>query len=209
MFKKIIIVSAILASSSSIAFADAAPYVGASLGMNVNNFKFNNAARDTQTRFNSSGLTGGLFAGYGATVQHNIYLGGEGFVNTGSLRSSSKVIDANGTTDRIKMTYSYGLDFVPGYKVTDDTMVYAKAGVVRTRFTLNQTPVSGSTLASGTTSNSVTGGQLGLGAQTDLNKNIGLRGEFIHTAYNSFSAYGNKIKPRNNQFNIGLAYKFD
>jgi outer membrane immunogenic protein len=206
MFKKIVIASAILVATSTVALAEGAPYVGVNVGLNNNTSNFKNTAGNT-SHLNSSGVTGGLFAGYGATVSQNIYLGGEAFLNGGSMSSSTKTTSL-GITDKLKTTYSYGVDFIPGYKVTDTTMVYAKAGLVRTRFKLTQNPTPTST-GQGTAENTVTGGQLGLGLQTDLTKNVGVRGEFVHTSYNSFTAYGNRIKPANNQVNFGLVYKFD
>lgn len=209
MLKKIIVTSAILATSSSFAFADAVPYVGANLGLNSNSFNFKNAAGNTNTHFNSTGLTGGAFAGLGGIVSQNIYLGAEAFVNGGSMSTATKTTDNLGTTDKIKMTYTYGLDFVPGYMVTENIKVYAKVGIVRSRFKLTQTPVQPSSLGSGSTYNTVTGGQLGLGVQTAVARNVDVRGEFVHTSYSSFTAYGNNIKPRNNQVNLGLVYNFD
>lgn len=210
MFKKIVIASAILAATSSLAFAaDAAPYVGASLGWNNNNYNLKNSAGTTSTNFNANGATGGIFAGVGAKVNQSIYLGGEAFVNGGSMTSSNKSTDAFGTTDKINKTYSYGLDFVPGLMVTDTTKVYAKAGVVRSRFKLTQTAGVGSGLTTGSASTTVTGGRLGLGVQTEVNKSFDVRGDFVHTAYNSFTTYGNKVKPSDNELTLGLVYKID
>lgn len=210
MFKKIVIASAILAATSSLAFAaDAAPYVGASLGWNNNTFNLKNSTGSTSTNFNANGLTGGVFGGVGAKVNQNIYLGGEAFVNGGSMTSTNKTTDTFGTTDKLNKTYSFGLDFVPGIMVTDTTKVYAKAGVVRSRFKLTQNAGVGSGLTSGSTSTSATGGRLGLGVQTEVNKSFDVRGEFVHTAYSSFTTYGNKIKPSNNELTLGLVYKID
>lgn len=208
MFKKIVIASAILATSSSLAFADATPYVGANLGLNSNNFKLKSTT-STNTNFNSRNFTGGVFAGVGSVVSQNIYLGGEAFFNEGSVSTSTKNIDNAGTTARIKMGYNFGADFMPGYMVNESSMIYAKLGVARANVRVTQTPVQPSTLVSGSTSNTVTGGQLGLGLQSTVAKNIAVRGEFVHTAYGTFNANGNKIKPYTNTVNVGLVYKFD
>ena len=100
MFKKIVIASAILATSSSIAFADAAPYVGASLGLNSTSYKLTDAS-STKTNFNSSGLNGGVFAGYGATVSNNVYLGGEVFLKDRSFSTSTKAINGGATNAKL------------------------------------------------------------------------------------------------------------
>jgi outer membrane immunogenic protein len=205
MLRKIVMVAAVLVTTSSVAFADGVPYVGADLGLNSSSFSLKNSAGN-KTNLHSSGVTGGLFAGYGVTVNQNIYLGGEAFVNTGSMSTSTKTTNTR-TTDKLKTTYSYGLDFMPGYKFTESTMAYLKAGIVRTRFKLTQNAPTSN--LSGSSENTVTGGQLGLGLQTDVSSNVAVRGEFLHTSYNSFTAFGSKVKPTNNQVNFGLVYKFN
>src|SRR5205823_2377647 len=71
----------------------------------------------------------------------------------------------------------------------------ARLGVVRSRFT-----------PSSSTNRNVNGGQLGLGMQVGLTQNVDLRGEYVFTAYQSFSGIST---PRQDQFNLGLVYKFD
>ncbi len=200
MFKKIVIASAILATSSSIAFADAAPYVGASLGLNSTNYKLNDAL-STNTNFNSSGLNGGVYAGYGATLSNNFYLGGEALLKARSFSTSTKLINGGTTNAKLTSSYSYGVSVLPGYKFTDTLLGYVRAGVVKTRFKLAQDNL-------GSKTDSLTGGQLGLGLQTELVKNVNLRGEFVHTRYSSFKAFGSSVKPRNNEIDFGLGYSF-
>lgn len=217
MLRKMMIASAILATSTSIAFADGAPYLGASIGLNNNTFKLKDA-NSNKTNFNANGVNGGVFGGYGATVSQHVYLGGEGFISGGSLNSSTKNINNGNATAKLQSTYSYGLDFMPGFKMTDATMLYAKAGVVATRFELTENATNagvntGSYINNGSSAQTIGGGRLGLGVQTAVNKNVDFRGEFVHTAYNSFSTFGapfkNSVRPSNNQLNFGLAYKFD
>lgn len=180
MFKKVLIASAILASTIGAALANPAPYVGASIGVIANTSSNGGNGQPANYR----GVPVNLFAGYGGIVNQNIYLAGEltGTLGTGELNSN------NG----IKTTYGYGASFIPGVMLSDHTMAFARAGVVRTRFSQ--------------VSEMSTGGQVGLGLQTSLTQNVDLRGEYDYTAYRSVGGIGS---PRQDAFNLGLAYKFD
>ena len=177
MFKKIIMASAVLAVSSSVALANGAPYIGASVGQKTN----------TSTDRNFRGVTGDIFVGYGATIGEGVYLGGEVFVNAAT---------ANVSDNGLKSTTGYGASFIPGLLISDHTMGYLRIGILRSSFT-----------PSGLSKTSVTAGQLGLGLQTNLMQNWDLRGEYDYDAYNSLS--GVDGKPRSDEFNLGLIYKFD
>lgn len=178
MLKKIILGSALLATTAGVALANPAPYVGAGLGIvaNTSNNGYLGSYR---------GVPVNLFAGYGGVLSQNFYLAGEltGTVGTG-------VIADNGVA---KSTYSYGLSVIPGVMLSDHTLAFARAGVVRTRFSDART--------------SKNGAQFGLGLQTSLTQNVDLRGEYDFTAYRSIPAYASK--PRQDAFNLSLVYKFE
>lgn len=174
MFKKLILVSAILAVTSSVALANPAPYVGGSIGINSNSVK------NVSGHSRSIPLSG--FAGYGGLVNQNIYLGGEVF---GTV--AAKKFNGNGLQSR----YSFGASVIPGVMITDHTMAFARAGVVRTRFKGEDKGRNGA--------------QIGLGVQTSLTSNVDLRGEYDYTRYRSVHNY----KPQANAFTVGLVYKFD
>lgn len=159
MFKKLIVASAILATTSTVALATGAPYLGASLGV-VDNTSSGGSFRGMPLTIN---------AGYGAKVNQNLYLAGEvfGVIGTATLDSNPN----NGFNS--KTTYGYGASFIPGIMLSDHTMTYARLGVVKSRFTNN--------------SATVFGGQAGLGIQTSLTQNWDLRGEYDYTAYNKVS----------------------
>jgi len=155
MFKKLLIASAILAVTSGVALA--APYVGGSVGVDVN----------TNNNNNFRGVPFSVFGGYGTTVSQNIYLAGEvfGTVGTASLNDNG-----------LKSTYGYGVSVIPGLMLSDRVMAFARAGVVRTHFS-----------PTGVRNTNDTGGQLGLGLQTGLTQNLDLRGEYDYTSYGKFS----------------------
>lgn len=178
MLKKLVVASAVLALTSGLAFASGVPYVGASIGEATN-------TTDTNNR-NFRGMPFLFNAGYGALLSQNLYLGGEVF---GTLGTAS--LNDNG----LKTTYGYGISILPGIMLSEHTLTYARAGVVRSHFT-----------PSSSSNRNVNGGQLGLGMQVGLTQNLDLRGEYVYTAYQSFSGIST---PRQDQFNLGLVYKFD
>lgn len=178
MFKKLLIATAILATGSTLAYATNSPYVGGSLGIvdNSNSYGF----------YRGVPLT--AFAGYGATINQNIYLGGEvlGVLGTGTLNSNN-----GGGPYSLKTTYGYGVSVIPGYYVNDSTMAFLRAGVVNSRFT--------------NAGETATGGQVGVGMQTKLMQNWDLRGEYDYTGYQSVNGHS----PRADLFNLGLVYKIN
>ncbi len=179
MIKKLLVASAILAATSSVSFATAAPapYLGASLGVVNNSSSYGN--------FRGMPLT--ISGGFGGLVNQTIYLAGElfGTLGTSTLQSNPAVNHSS-----LKSTYGYGASVIPGIMLSDHTMTYARLGVVKTRFSHY--------------SKTVTGGQLGLGMQTSLTQNWDLRGEYDYTAYNKFSG----MSVKSDAFNLGVVYKF-
>ena len=174
MLKKILIATAVLAASSTIAFANGVPYVGASIDVQANTAKSGTASARV--------MPGSIFAGYGATVAPNVYLGGEIFGDVGSI-----VLNNNG----LKSSYGIGASIIPGVMISEHTMAYARAGLVRTHFTSLGTNVNG--------------GQLGLGMQADINHDWAVRTEYDYTAYRTT----HNVTPRADEFKVGLVYKID
>jgi opacity protein-like surface antigen len=180
MFKKIL-VTAVIASAMNVAVASPVPYVGASLGI-VNNSTTSGVVNGSAGVFR--GMPFSVLAGYGGVLSQGFYLAGElaGTVGTGEISNS------NG----LKTTYGYAASVVPGVMLSEHTLGFARAGVVRSRFS--------------NVSSMATGGQFGVGMQAGLTQNVDLRGEYDFTAYRSV---GNVGAPRSDAFNLGLIYKFD
>src|SRR5262245_56970716 len=92
MFKKMLLVSAILATTTGIAFSNAAPYVGAGLGIVNNTTSSFPIASNRSTVFtqpsNFRGVPFNLLAGYGGLITQNFYLGGELFGTVGTAEIS-------------------------------------------------------------------------------------------------------------------------
>lgn len=176
MLKKLLVASIMMAISSSMAWAVNAPYVGASLGV-VNN---------TATANNFRGVPLTLTAGYGATLNQNVYLGGEVFGTLGTSTLSNNPHDTS-----LRTTYNYGASFTPGVLLSDHTMTFVRLGVVKTRFS--------------NLSKNTSGGQIGFGMQSSVTQNWDIRGEYDYTKYNNVAG----VSPRADAFNVGLVYKFE
>lgn len=126
MFKKILIVAA-LAASSSIAFASPAPYVGAGLGVTVNT---------SNSWGNYRGVPFNVFAGYSGVVSQSIYLAAE-------LDATLATAEISNHSAGLKTSYGYGVSFLPGVMLSDHTLAFARLGVVRSRFSNPSTTTTG------------------------------------------------------------------
>lgn len=197
MFRKILLASSILAVTSGVALANPVPYVGAGLGINTNTssnvangYTIINGVRGMTygAPGNFRGVPVNVFAGLGGMLNDHFYLAGEltGTVATAEISSNHG----------LKTTYGYGASVLPGLKLTDHTMAFARAAVVRTRFSSANT--------------TETGGRVGLGLQTNVMQNFDIRGEYDFTAYGSFNnKIGRVASPRSDSFNLDLIYKVE
>ena len=120
MLKKMIFASALLAATTGIALADAAPYVGAGLGININTEKTSHLV--------FRGVPFNVVAGYGGLINPNFYLGGElsATLATGEMSHDQFHL--------LRTTYAYSASIIPGLMVSDHTMAFARAGIGKTHF---------------------------------------------------------------------------
>lgn len=184
MFKKIILASAILAATVSVAEAAApAPYVGASIGLTNNFITSGNDAGGTYR-----GVPFNLFAGYGGVLSQSFYLAGE----LNATVANATVTNSDGN----KSTYGFGVSLIPGVMLNESTLAFARVGVVNTHF-------------SNLVNSNRTGGQIGLGLQTSVTQNIDVRGEYDYVAYQSKSTFWGSMAPRQDVFTVGLVYKIN
>lgn len=160
MLKKLFIVSSLLAATTSVAFANGAPYVGVSTGIVINTSQFENYR----------GMPGTIFLGYGADLGQGFYLAGE---VTGTIGTATV------TDNGLKSTYNYGISILPGILISDHTMGYGRLGALRNRFT-----------PSGANATTITSCALGVGLQTSLTQNWDLRGEYTYLINKSISGIG-------------------
>ena len=212
MFKKLLIASVVLAASSSIAFAHGyksdykgdykgeaqvaapcpmyvynltGPYIGFSLGGRSN---FNHEPSMFR------GVEGQLSLGYGMMMDPAFYLAAELFIHdTAKVSEYRAAFDADLDNDNsVKTQFGYGLSIIPGYLITDHVLAYMRLGVVRDKFAQHH-------------AGSKTGGQAGLGLQTNIAPNWDLRAEYDYSVYSSAHEIGNV---RADTFNVGVVYRW-
>lgn len=127
-----------------------------------------------------------LAAGYWDVIDC-FYLAGELFFVPATLT----IYESNTVRSQsVRTTYSYGLSFLPGLLLTEDIVAYLRVSYSATRFYGPDVTKSG--------------GEFGVGLQSDLTKNWSIRGEYIYIAYSNLSYLGS---PRTDQYGIGLIYK--
>lgn len=179
MFKKLLVATAILAASSSVALAAyaPAPYLGASVGL-VNN------SSNSDTSIDYRGITGNISLGYGGIVSPNFYLAGEIYGVPGSISVTG--------SSSLKTSWGVGASVLPGVMINDRTIGYARLGVIESRFS-----------GPGT---SRLGGQAGLGMQANVCQNWDVRGEYVYTKYNTVRGISS---PNSDAFNVGVVYRFE
>ncbi len=209
MGRKILFALAALIAGTQVAFADTLPYLGVEVGGDWGNLQLKDAA-GVNTNFSYNGAVGGLFAGLGDNIGENTYLALEGFAYGNSGRTSTKtIITQDGPSSaQIKMRYSYGASILPGYLFTQETMIYLRLGVIRSRYDLNQSVVP-SSASSNTSDNNATGAEFGIGGQTCFYHDWAVRAEYDYSDFRSYNAFGNRIIPRDQQVKVGVLYRFE
>jgi opacity protein-like surface antigen len=200
MFKKATLVSLVLAATSNLAFADpyykgmpmgptykgavsvcrascfqASPYFGGSIGSR-NNYASNPAV--------FRGVDGNVFIGFGGVIDTRMYLAGEGYVNKTWIAK-----DMPNAGVSAKTRWGWGVSLLPGILVNPRAVVYARFGITRQQFH---------------SSDNVYGFQLGPGAEISVAPNVGIRGEYLYTKFNTTTNLG---KPSADIFNLGVVFR--
>lgn len=113
----------------------------------------------------------GLFTGYNIPMSEKAYLAGE-----------------------LSIDYFLGLSLLPGWMLTDTTMIYGRVGSASAQVK-NKTTGDKRFL---------TGIRVGLGLQRSLTKQLSIRGEYDYSSFPKFAGSTSQI----NSFNVGLVYNF-
>jgi outer membrane immunogenic protein len=230
MIKKTLLVGAIALAMSGVACASGF-YVGGGLGASVLKNTSTESATVTdefspdhptnQSAHSHNENLGGnvtVLTGYAWDTVDQYYVGLEAFDNASNAQVSTQSIlyDTNSANLKVKMNNVYGLRLLPGYHITPDTVAYGILGVVRGNEKLTVSESDGS----GSSTYNLKGYQVGLGAMTNLSKNVALRGDVIYTGYqsqhfaddeisNGFDFSDEvKIHPSTTEANVDLLYKF-
>lgn len=161
-------------------------YIGVHGGGSVNSFK---NGGHTGNAFNGFG---GISFGYGGKLE-NLYLGAaaDASYNFAKYRN-------NGIT--IKMPYAAGIYVVPGIFITQNTLLYLKAGGAYSK--VKQTGTE-------SLSKNVFGFRGGIGVRAYLNKSFSIDTEYMFGYYENVKpTHFAKYTPYTNQFSIGFSFHF-
>lgn len=173
--------------------------------------------------WNADGIDGQLFAGYGMVFQDHYTLAAEIFGSISSAKgdrdlygtaynygSAGQVYSSSTYNDSatVKLKHTIGIALLPGFKISDSTTLYGRVGYVDSEFDLSDSGV-GTYSANGNTASTTSaalgywpinadkdkgGLQLGLGAQTMVTSNVGVRLEWTWERYGdvNFATSGTK-----------------
>jgi len=181
MLKKVLLTFLLFILSTDFCSAGAL-YVGANLGEVTNTTDTNNG--------NFRGMPVGVSLGYGVILSQSFFLGGELFSTLATMGFQD-----NG----LASSYNFGFSLLPGILLGDHSMFYGRVSIVGTRFSPSSSTGSGK-------NSTVVGGQVGVGLQAGLTRNLDLRSEYVYSAYTSFHQVAS---PRQDQYNLGLVYRFE
>jgi len=179
-------------------------YIGVGAGKNTTRYDFTNSP-STGNNFNhkEKNTVGEIFGGYGFQLGNRGYLGLEAFVAGNSSNSDTTV--ASGVTYKTQIKNTVGVSVLPGVFVTPNTLLYARLGLVASDFDVqaSTTPV-----AVFKESGARAGGQVGLGIDYYVSKNMSIGAEYDYTAYQKITAGPSELKIKNDQVLVRAAYHF-
>lgn len=159
--------------------------------------------------FGDLGYTGGVFGGYGVQFG-NFYVGGELEAELGKTHSDHER-EGGGRTFAVEKQWSYGASLRGGYVVNNTALIYARVGVVQTRFQVDFSRGSNSL----SSQYNETGLRFGGGMEIPVSNNFIARLDYTHTSYPEFSMLAppdselEQFRPKEDLFRVGFLRQFD
>ncbi len=184
-------------------------YAGIMAGYDRLGMKETHAARGKKS-LTGNGIDGGMMAGIGTTFWDWLYLGAEVEGSVSSANARQKI--ANGRHE-VSKVWGAGASLRIGATVTEKTLVYGRLGWQMGSFDISSSRPGDTPASSFTGSKSLHGLTTGLGVDYAMTPNWLLRADWTYTMYQTWSytdSAGNaaRLKPRENQLRLGVAYKF-
>lgn len=167
-------------------------YVGAFTGYTDNNASA--ASGTASANIDSDGWLYGAYVGYGKTFDQ-FYFGAEAELGSASL--SDKAGTVANLPAKLDANESWGLSARAGYLVSDNALLYARAGWQRTNYDV--TVGTGATQVKA--SDNLDGYRLGGGLEYAVTDNVLVRTEYNYVNYDDTNF-------RENQVRVGVAYRF-
>jgi len=191
-------------------------YLGAGVGRDTADFnqQITIAALSltASNHVNGNGVLGEVFAGYGWNY-NAFYLAGELEGSLSSINTTSSITTGAGTlNNKYAIRNSVGLSVLPGFKITDASLIYALAGYVRGQLRVNAQINN----AANSITRNLNGFRYGLGLETKLRQQLGVRLEYDHIDYQrsnlTVTAGGAtavaSVKPKSDQVIASLIWRF-
>lgn len=201
---KLLLAGVIAAAVSAPVFAGGASstdgfngfYAGGEVGRDVVTINEKESATSTDFAYALRGFDAGVVGGYGQTFDNTYYLGAEAHANISNADD-----EVGGVKTRLK--YTYGVDAIPGYMLSDNTMAYGRVGFERGKFEAKDS-------TGAKASDNRNGLRVGLGLQTKVADQIAVRGEYDYTRFQKKDGnlFTSNERPTNNAFKVGLTYYF-
>lgn len=194
-------------------------YAGVGIGRDTANFDqkltINSTAFVADNDANGSGALGTVFAGY-SWLFNKFYLASELNAALSSIDHhsyvSSTTVPAFTLNNRYAIANTVGISLLPGIKITDASLIYGRLGYVRSQLKID------SQINNSTTSDThyLDGFRYGVGLETQFTRNLGLRLEYDHTDYQSYSLTTSvggvnataSVKPKSDQGILSLVWYF-
>jgi len=166
--------------------------------------------------FAAQGGMASIFLGYGRYYYQRFYLAGElsGSLSDAFFRGFNVELRKGAQSHTLyQIDHNWGVSLLPGYLVTDSTLLYGRAGYSDGRFIIRTTDIS---LASGTTW--LNGFRAGVGIEKFITPKFAIRLEYNHIVYamrtdTTIDPLSNTTKttvvtPNTNQFEFDVDYHF-
>ena len=164
------------------------PYAGLQIGhgaVATRNMGIRSGGTEVDINRSSHGPLLGGFAGYGAMLG-DFYLGAEAEADVSNVDWNIER-DPNGRIYSAEHEYSFGFAGRLGHRLSDSTLLYARAGMVRTRFDVHYSTTNVTVRAQDTQ----TGLRFGGGLELGLGGDARLRLDYSRTVYRDYDVeYG-------------------
>ena len=167
--------------------------------------------------FSGTGVFGSIFAGYGFNFWGSFYMAGEINGNASSVEYdlvNEEFLHQNFSKTYFTVRYSEGVSFLPGYFLSENTLVYGRVGYINGRLKIVE---SDPTIPSFNTNRS--GIRYGLGIRHAFTPRLTAMMDYSQINYSNvrgtvFEPFGGvtkatKITPNTAQVAFGLIYNFD
>lgn len=176
-------------------------FIGGQVGYHDNSFDFSvsdASGNNVNPTVSATGLSGGIVSGVKLYVNDQIFVTPE--VNISETNASGDLLGI--ATLEAKLSYGIGVLF--GIDVSTGTGIYGRLGYQKTDYEIEDNISS--------EQETFDGFRYGVGVETDISSQVGLRLEWSQTRYSksSYSAGGMSasVEPTENLFQAGIAYYF-